>query len=449
MPDQHPISTWVTINGLTIDPATWGTTTANYNHQEEAVPIQDEDTDTCDRCNASVPESTLTMHDDDWTCPDCLRNCARCEVSEADRTLYEVQSYRGTQHYCRNCSVRCYECGGRLVPEDAYYLSDNHYCLGCTETCASCGDRIPGSDTYCWDCDSNSDFDFSEGNGIRGWGCTSPTMWCGGPTPKDDSGKQLGFFVGVEHEIYASRSEGAMHVHRFAEQHGVPGFFDCKEDSSVDGYEIATQPMTPEFFESFDWEGYMAMLNKHHPLPHGMDEEYEEHGIHVHIGRIAFDRDPVAIAAFTYLLSQGEHLERIARRAPYHYCEKVLKPVKAAIIAASRSDRETAQSRRISYNEAVRLDRDAVNLTNSRTIEIRAFRSTRSANDLRDAVRVVYIGAEYVRHLRATKNGLNRDRLSWTEFARWVAVQYPEAFASIAGLPTKGSNRMSNPRNSW
>jgi len=94
------------------------------------------------------------------------------------------------------------------------------------------------------------------------------------------------------------------------------------------------------------------------------------------------------------------------------------------------------QFKRLS-NKGLYVGRDALNFGNSKTVEVRAFRSTRNADDLRAAVRLVYYTADYVRHLMDEGQVSNPARLNWTQFTLWVATNHPEGFASIANLSDK------------
>lgn len=375
----------------------------------------------CDRCSTDMPEERMTNDSDENVCTGCERFCADCGNSEMATTLEQISHGWNESYLCQHCWVECHECGIIGPSEDMVDVGDYSYCESHTSWCGSCDESMV-RDNGCENCGTDGT------SGIGGYGHTSPVTWYGGPGGR--------YYLGIEHEVYMDYPCTAHHMKAWSAANAGEDFLHCKEDSSVQGYEIATQPMTPEFFESVNWEGYMETLNQNQPIKgsggRARNTEPTTHGIHVHIGRVAFDRDEVAIAAFCYLIAQGNHLERIARREPYHYCAKVTRPVKVAISARNKS---TAQFRRIMYTgDPVYAGRDAINLGNSKTIEIRAFASTRSANDLRNAVRVVYLAADYVNHLRKSKVGLSRKVLVWSEFARWVGQTMPEAFASIAGL---------------
>lgn len=364
--------------------------------------------------------------------------CGRTLSSEEDRV--NVQ-YPLNRTGCSACTQTCVGCGHVHIAQYGmiYSINDEMHCSDCAERCDDC-------DTYFIDDDDEGCPNWENHEmprGVHGYQHTPASMWLGGPVPKREDGKidtsQPGaYYVGIELEISASYEQSAMPIYDWAEEHlGHRDAIVCKEDSSVRGFEIVTQPMTPQLFESVNWESFMDLINTNHPL--SRDDEPTEHGLHVHIGRIAFDRDDVAQAAYSYLLSQGDHLERIGRRAAYHYCAKVRHPVSAHISTMGR--RKTTKQTRKVERRGIMAGRDAVNLQNDATIEVRAFRSTRNADYLRNAVRLTYIAAEYIRYLRVNKEAVSPKSLHWDRFAAWVGEHYPEAHASIAGVESEGSNK--------
>lgn len=401
--------------------------------------------------NTAVPGA----YDDRWgTCPNCPVRCWGCgnEIHNTDeahdwspntsnrrtRRVDENRPRRDHQLYCVNCTFTCANCNSNAVGDQCHVSGIGSCCTNCARYCGNCGEYSLGR------CNCLNDQ-------VRGYGETVPTRWLGGPLKHDDAGNDIGYYVGFELEISA---RGDSHTGRISTRpirewaeanlkHG--DIFDCKHDGSVNGFEIATQPMTPRYFERVDWEGFMDVLNSAYPIRNG-DDEPSGHGLHVHIGRVAFRKDPISQAAFAYLLGQGDNLERIARRAPFGYCPKVHKPVSASI---AQSQPGTMQGRRI-RSSGIGYGRDAINLTNSKTIEIRAFKSTRSANELRDAVRVVYLAAEYVRYLRSGGWHETAKAVHWSQFCEWVGTHYPEAFVSVSGVGTvDGSNKYAKVPRFW
>jgi hypothetical protein len=383
-----------------------------------------------------------------------------CDECDVDGPRYQGVVVDGII-YCRSCTARCPSCnngyGAFHIRDEMTEWQNDHYCSDHVRECAECCTDVPeayvrwvGGDMYCEDCSSYCDEcgSYYLGDGvccetgdIEPYGHTHANMWLGGPTNRDDPSTLIaGAYLGIENEISSSRMCGTP-VKEWAQDNlQSRDALSCKEDSSVDGFEIVTQPMTPEFFESVNWESFFDMLNSEYPV--NGDREPHEHGMHVHIGKQAFRYgrgekvDDVSMAMFAYLLTcdESSHLERIARREPTSYCNKVVKPVSTVLLHAARQGnlRNKQKQRIINNPNGAYLGRNAISLDQSQTIEVRAFRATRSANELRDAVRLVYCAAEYVRHLRTRGQGASGG-LNWESFSAWVYEKFPYAYESIAG----------------
>lgn len=386
-----------------------------------------------------APPETDEVEVEPVTCFDCGE-----EIDEDTDETVASHGYRngewGDQVAHAHHYFDCDGCGGTIHEDNedssAEDVDDGRYCNNCVQYCDDCDRYVVSMSEYdsrCRDCNSTE--------GLMGYGHTEPSTWLGGPLPKREDGSQIGYYLGIELEIVAESGDrrGYTKVREWLDENlGGRRNMDLKHDGSVDGYEMATQPMTPDYFENVNWESFFEMVNEAHPLSdRGYDDEPDAHGLHVHIGRTAFHRDDVAIAAFCYLIGQDNHLERIGRREATHYCEKVPKPVSSAIV--HRKGTRTTQGMRLHYN-GNHFGRTAINLLNSATIEIRAFKSTRSANEFRDAVRMVYVAAEYIRHLRVGRKPCGPQALRWDTFAEWVKTEYPFAYDSIVGNDPKGSN---------
>jgi len=373
-------------------------------------------------------------------CQNCTEVCGTCSQVRALRRMHLIDE----RFTCSDCSVQCQHCGGVNPRSDARVNSDGYwYCPRHWRQCRAdgCEALAFGMQATCQDCQTHVGYD-----ALGRWRRTEAVLWLGGPVRSKG-----GYYVGFEHEVTASGMFNLRPLREWANENlGHRTALDPKPDSSVSGFEIATQPMTPAFFESVDWESYMAMLNENYPVY----SEPEGHGLHVHIGRQAFRRerlsrykgdgtlrkkpkrimvtDPAMLAAFTLLLSRGHsHLTRIGRRDSARWAERVTHPVKATIVQPHFPVRGK-QHAKITRSMHVAVPRGAVNLTNQHTIEIRVARSTRSADDLRDAVRVVYLAAEYIRHLRS-QGSINPKAVNWMAFSEWVREVMPEAHQSISG----------------
>ena len=375
----------------------------------------------CPGCGRMV--NGYTIDGTRW-CGACVAYCECHHDLHPRNDLY----YAGDNWWCEDFGPTCSECGCEVDGDECFHDEDEYRCDDCRPCCEGCGESFSYLGEECETC--------ADANGIRPYGQTDPQMWLGGPVDRDDDGKRDGYYLGIELEVSADLyCHKVAPIRDWAEGHLTSrDALDLKHDSSVEGFEIVTQPMTPEFFENVDWTSFFTMLNETLPLPYYIDDEPEAHGMHVHIGRAAFDYSDVATAAFAYLLgADDQHLVRISRREPTHYCTKTSKPVSEAITGGRSRNTEQGQKLR---RMGIYPTRGAINLSNALTIEIRSAKSTRDPQEFIDSVRVVYVAAEYIRHLTSKGTGFIPPKaLHWSEFARWTATAYPVAFASIAGIP--------------
>jgi hypothetical protein len=256
-----------------------------------------------------------------------------------------------------------------------------------------------------------------------------------------------GYYAGFELEI-SSESYDVEPIKAWADKHlGAEDLLQCKEDSSVAGFEIASMPMTPEFFRQVNWESFMEMLNNSNPV--SCNEEPPTHGLHIHLGKIAF-RENTQCAQFAYLLGLTPLLDAVARRTPTSYCSKD-KHIATKVLA--RDPRHGArilehyqeQAQEWGYEGLSLLRNSALNFTGNTTIEVRAFRSTRDADELRDAFNLVTYAADYIRLGRDAAIPITQ-WLSPSAFIGWLGginahqaarfeTQVTRYLATSAGMP--------------
>lgn len=412
----------------------WNVSGETYSVTVEAAPQRTDPVTRCaqEGCEVEKPVREMVRTAGAYYCPDHVGSCAYCHGMYRTDALYPARRRRTSeeQMYCGNCSHECAECHQRRFYADIASTHSGYLCRDCRVSCEDCGNYMSRNGEDCGYCAHRV-------RGLNGYGKTYPEVWLGGPLPKNKKGVEKGYYLGFELEVTASKGHVKV-LNEWAEEGlGNRHALESKEDSSVQGFEIVTQPMTPQFFEQVDWEGFFKVLNNSFPLPNRKRTEPVSHGLHVHIGKVAFANDDIAMAAFCYLIGQSSHLERIARRKATTYCTKVNKPVSATIAHVNYNTGRYQNQASRAAAKGIRAERSAINLLNSNTIEIRAFRSTRKASDLRDAVRLVYVAAEYIRHLRFVERNMPPKSLHWTEFTKWVAGNFPEAFESISGMRSK------------
>jgi hypothetical protein len=182
-----------------------------------------------------------------------------------------------------------------------------------------------------------------------------------------------------------------------------------KEDSSVDGFEIVTHPMSHAYAtESFPWH----MLRELDDLGASADDA----GLHVHVSRAGF-RDSAHVYRWLKLLYRNaEHVTAIARRDSGEWA------------AWSGNDRMRAKDYAKGRRNGARYS--AVNVQNRETFEVRVFASTLDTDELRAALDLVAASVEYTRGLTVA-DITHGDGWTWDAFVTW-ADQRPEYAALVA-----------------
>lgn len=246
----------------------------------------------CDDCGELVKEDkTYTTHDNRIICTDCFdRNgyftCERCGLAIEDSDCIYIED---TEEYmCSDCADRyCYQCMecGRWFTDDRIYsdTEGEHLCEDCYcnnyYTCAGCGCFVHTDDCY-WDdcmdepyCASCYDEEVQD-QLINSY--HSHNNWTVHYTENERNDYLSGkLTLGLEIEV-AGDTEHA------------EGFMECvdnaliylEKDSSVEGFEIITQPMTREYatevFPNEISEGF-KYLRKNNFKGHNAG------GIHIHV----------------------------------------------------------------------------------------------------------------------------------------------------------------------
>jgi len=326
-------------------------------------------------------------------------------------------------------SRTCWECGNGYTTDtywDHFTECDadgcgEAYCASTYAVCNYCNGH--GFDAY-------MDEEYDSETGIYSYDYKPEPMFLG-------TGD---YFLGFELEISASNFDTSP-ISRWCQNIGVPGMLYCKEDGSVDGFEIVSHPMTPEFFDSLDWPGFFAMLEQHYPMGHR--NEPEGHGLHVHVSRTAFPHKST-LARWSYLLNtQRDHVNRVARRAYSNWARFTDYPVRLllpyerdrrnrwyedgpalpcgccyerVLVEETLGSRLTRQFQTVGYPERYQ----AVNLTNHSTVEVRVFRSTRVPDEFVSSVHFVAATVDFVRTMQPWH--ATREATSWDRFAEYIAA---------------------------
>lgn len=353
----------------------------------------------------------------------------------------------------------CYTCGDSY---DDTYVPDvdtefwRHYVV-CDAR--GCGEYYCPASPVCTYCnghgyDDEEEWDTGNGEGIHSYDYRPTPLWHGG--------RDRPYYLGFELEISADRYDTSP-ISNWCDDNGHPGMLYCKEDGSVDGFEIVSHPMTPEYFDSVNWDSFFTMLGSNYPLPPGQSDENRGHGLHVHVSRTAFPHNST-LARWSYLLNKNQrHVERVARRSnsnwarftefpvslclPYerqsrnrgHWHEDIDNPLRCGCcyertwVPEALPERIRRQFQTRAYPERYQ----AVNLTNTNTVEVRVFRSTRKPSEFIASLHLVAATVEFVRTMQPWH--ATRHATTWDSFAEYVAAHpvFSKESEVLAGVSPK------------
>lgn len=278
-------------------------------------------------------------------------------------------------------------------------LIDHVYCDMCGEY--DC-EMSEAEHVYCDTCDT---YNCGRSHAIHDYSFKPSPRWLGGipdVTP---------YYLGFELEVTSyNENEDALRIKEWADANIGRDSLYMKHDGSVEGFEIVSHPMTPQFFESIDWRGFMAQVRANDSgestyEPHG-------HGLHVHVSRTAFPNN-LTLARWLYMWNcQRNRREAISlcRRESSEWAG--FKPEDVKQLAMLNKQGRITENRMLcpcGCGEPLRTANrfypnfqrySLINLTNRETVEFRGFRSTRRADHFKKSIRSIYRSVDYVRSMQ-------------------------------------------------
>lgn len=384
---------------------------------------------TCAHCGVVLEDwQTPIEYEGETYCEECatgpleLTQCDRCGEWEWEGNLFTV---RNEGVWCGSCvddfAVTC-ECCDHLVDiDETSEIIGGLACQDCLDynddivSCAYCEDvgfkssMCQGEDgdwycPHCWDTGhaTHTIYDYHCGPELEFYGMG-------------------GYHMGVELEIDGVYPTINMGKYETAELvvDIMEGHVYCSNDGSLDnGFEIVTHPHTYEEMMGLPWGTLLPRLVKAGWRGHDTTTA----GLHVHIGREAFD-DEDSVARFcTFFEANWDFVRRFSRRAD----EKLEKWA-----GRHTSEWEAATVERV--KEATKYSRSryrAVNLNNDATVEVRIFRSTLKVETLLAAI-------EFVNLLAMQSNALDDEEAECFTPAQWLmgASDNLIAYCETRGIP--------------
>lgn len=269
------------------------------------------------------------------------------------------------ERYCQDCwddrFCRCEDCGEIIYRDYAYYDDDDYpYCESC------------------WQDHKHSVWvhDYHEGPDFVYHGDSDPY------------GKYIGTEIETEHGDYTERVNITLSYGR--QEECIYQMHDGSLDAS--GIECITQPMTKEYFDTFDFEGWMDSLKEVGAKSHDTDDC----GLHVHLSRTWLrtdddDEQAVLIGRMKQFISDNQlQVERFARRSSNHWCSYRKSFSKEQELLPE-------EKKELHKDNAKCGDRyQSINNRNYDTYEFRIFRGTLNANTFRASVEFCLRLTDYI-----------------------------------------------------
>lgn len=381
------------------------------------------DFETCEECGQFMNSDDMVLDEDsgNYYCEECYENkfseCENCgKMFHSD----DMEEFDGCT-YCVECigevATVCDRCGNRMSFDDAYSVGEDYLCCDCaddhTSVCADCGERYYNDYMTCVEDEMVCDTCVSESGRYCECGVCGNMYREDNMTYDDDEDRYIcnscgetrdaraicnyhqgpglvfyghgGYHIGVELEVDGGnrddRRESAIKVKETLNNH----VYCCNDSSLTTGFEIISHPHTYDELISLPWRQAFSELVSAGWRGHDVDTA----GLHIHIGRKCFNDDD-AIARFCLFFENNwSFIRKFSRRH-----DDKLKQWASRYFDDEHPDKKfTAEE----VKDKTKYEREryrAVNLRNSRTVEVRVFKSTLRVETFLASIELVKLVAE-------------------------------------------------------
>lgn len=351
----------------------------------------------CEHCGKLESDMLSNETYDGYVCESCLDDyytyCEDCETWHRTCDVYTVNLYmhneRSVCDRCIDSYYRCDDCGEYYSRRYIEILTnDGCICGGCAEdwtTCDECGSLVRRSDAHYIDEDEeemlcNSCYENGNSPVIHSYSY-KPRPIFGTCDDNDGSssyeGEALTFGVELEVDDGRNRTAAVRSVYENTDR------AYCKHDGSLscDGFEIVTHPGTLEWhMKRFPWKNLCNDVLSYDYRSH----DTSDCGLHIHIGVAQLGKtyeERIRVKARLGVLVQRlwQEVSRIARRGGNSYSQKPmvmrrLEKYDEVELTENTSREYTACDAVCNILSCTRYN--AVNVENSKTVELRFCRGT-------------------------------------------------------------------------
>ena len=226
-------------------------------------------------------------------------------------------------------------------------------------------------------------------------------------------------YYGMELEVTTDDISAAIDV----VEANAPRLIYCKEDSSVQGLELVTHPMSyPWAMDNFPWPMLTELRTNAGATVIG-----EDNGIHIHVGRDGFDNSAHMFRWMKFWYRNPRDIQRMGRRRASNWGG--FSPMHRA------AHKEHVKRNKPSYNyrrDSTMAERyAAINTQNEATLEVRVFASTLRPQRAKAALQLVAGSVEYARQLTPDAV-IKRHGWDWLAFMSWASKSDTDYTALLA-----------------
>lgn len=387
------------------------------------------ETGICSVCSALVDaDQTICEYCEDETtvCEGCSTRVNNDDITTTPRdTMLCPSCFEDNWFVCRDC--------GDIYDMNHCYSSrrGDSYCCDCYDeryrTCDNCGEEVTRDNIYY---DDNSDGWYCntchrESNALHEYHCGF-NVYFHPPIRSGEGAMPLYLGVELETDKYNDRGQAADDLVTLSEDGNL---FHMEEDGSLEcGIEIISQPCTLDYHRTkFPWEVISAMVQRHGGLSH----QTTTCGLHIHFNKAFFgDMLNINSLKLMYLFERfWDKFVIFSRRRGdgwMHYAAKY------------NDDFEHCETEdQVNYKLLESRDKGryfAVNITHTKTIEIRIFKGTLRTGTILASLELVDFLARYVKD-----NSIQQlQQTTWDTLVASIGTDYVNLNAYLVSKHLKG-----------
>ena len=417
-------------------------TSAVKNHGEEELwcpacidkSLTEGELYTCEHCGEYTTETTTVNKDqhynssEEW-CKECVEEhaylCEHCEeYSDGTHIVHDTDG-GSDEFWCSDCIEEahvCDDCGEYFQGDDMQSDSDHSICPDCYEDrwgrCADCDhlyhiDDLYYADTgpYCEECyrEEEDDDEGDSSHSITSY--HTHVYWVQHASLAEPANNKL--YLGFELESGGLSSECDADDAAEQAMNDCDNLAVCQHDSSIPdyGFELISHPCTLRYHKQAPWKQTFSNM-----ISAGLrSHDISNCGLHVHVTRDFLDEDHWSIVNW-FVAKYRNRFEVLARRRNVHF----------AVFKEYKDPRSYPDEGSLcKENSIYKTDRpsghyDAVNFSNSSTVEFRMTKGTLKYSTVMATLELFDGLVRFVKQLRVAQILNAGERSPWKAFIQYL-----------------------------